>query len=364
MVTMAAPVRFNVSNHPPVVRHHNHAFPLESTVKSGASYASSNSLDNRRLSNWRNTTTTTTTAKCNAYTHPKLCDFILNRPTCSCDNDIGAYYCCQRAIVVVHKMGVTAVQSLKDLYFLRQMRRSVQTPEITSHGRYGSLFRMMYESPQHVDDYRQVVVTRNWYDSIISGYLYHRSGKECWLDWFGQPNHTGWLLRNQQEDWERRLLRPSDNAIAQLNITWNPGNGRDLCRYLADEPVAMGLRVYMAWAMTMYMNPLLEFRKARQEREEQNGWNRTKYVCYEELTDTNMHSDVFHGMAHWLFPDRNVTFNMTTTARGTDSRQAGHATDQDPQLRSRLRRMIKQIDAEVFGKAIEQGNAYFRCGPD
>ena len=32
-----------------------------------------------------------------------------------------------------------------------------------------------------VKDYRDVIVTRNIYESIISGYLYHKQGKECYL---------------------------------------------------------------------------------------------------------------------------------------------------------------------------------------
>ena len=49
----------------------------------------------------------------------------------------------------------------------------------------GKLFEDEYRFP-FTGDYRHVVVTRNWYDAIISGYLYHKSCKERWLDWFGE----------------------------------------------------------------------------------------------------------------------------------------------------------------------------------
>jgi hypothetical protein len=263
-------------------------------------------------------------------------------------------------------MGVTAVQAWRDDHFRRTVRRHVASPEISSHKKYGSTFRYMYDRPREAD-YRHVVVTRNWYDALISGYLYHKSGKECWLDWFGRPNHKGWLLKNKEEDWERRLLHPTfldmnTTFYRSFNMTWNPGKRRDLCQYLIDEPEEMGLQVYIAWAMDMYMYPLLDFQRRRQEQEIQNGRNRTRYVCFEQFTHPDTKSDVFHDMAHWIFPDRNVTFTMWSALPHTEKRRADHASDQNPELRGRMQEMIRKLDAKVFGGAINNGNAQFGCG--
>ena len=37
-------------------------------------------------------------------------------------------------------------------------------------------------------DYRHVVIVRNMFESIVSGFLYHKSGHECWLSFNGQKN--------------------------------------------------------------------------------------------------------------------------------------------------------------------------------
>lgn len=255
-------------------------------------------------------------------------------------------------------MGVTLVQSLAEKHLMQVMGRPVPTPEITSHRTVGTAFRFMFDTPR-LGDYRHVVVTRNWYDAIISGYLYHQSGKECWLD-YGRPNHAGWLLNNKLEDWEHTILH--NDLTFQWNLTWNPGNGRDLCRYLVEESEDVGLRVYTTWALATYMMPLLDFRHRRQQREDQKGWKRTKYVCYEQLTDYKVQSKVFDSMGQWLFPDEtDVMFNMTN-ATFSDNKTAGHASDQDPVLRKRLNDALRVIDRNTFGRFVEKGNAQFGCG--
>jgi hypothetical protein len=179
------------------------------------------------------------------------------------------------------------------------------------------------------------------------------------------------LLQNEHEDWEQRLLHPQPVSIQNnlfyyyrsFNMSWNPGNERDLCRYLNDETEEMGLRVYIAWAMDIYMYPLLDFQKRRRQQETQNGRNLTKYVCFEQFTNPGTQSGVFHDMAHWLFPNRNVTFNMSKTSAVTaDKQQTDHASNQDHQLRERMLALIRKLDTEIFARAIEKGNSQFGCG--
>lgn len=269
---------------------------------------------------------------------------------CSCENDLNSMYCCQRALVVVHKMGVTAAEDLKDKYFFDM----VSTPQIMNGHRYGQLFDAAFETP--VMDYRHAVITRNWYDAITSGYLYHKSGRECWLDWFGNPGHEGWLLNNRLENWERRLLQ--DPTIMARNLQWTPGNGRDLCRYLADEPVEMGLRVYSAWAIASFMNPLLDFRRRRLEMEAKMGRNRTTFVCFEQVTSPSGHAEAVNTLFQWFFPKDRIR-KLRIRA---EKYEGGHATDKDPSMRNRMYETVSKIDAKYFRGSIAQGSAVFGCG--
>lgn len=270
--------------------------------------------------------------------------------SCSCEKDLNSMYCCQRALIVVHKMGVTAAEDMKGKYFFDM----VGTPQIMSDHRYGQLFDAAFESP--VIDYRHAVITRNWYESIVSGYLYHKSGRECWLDWFGNPGHQGWLLNNRLEDWERRIMQDPVLTIGKLK--WNPGNGRDLCKYLSDESEEMGLRVYSAWAFASFMNPLSHFRRRRLEMEGQSGRNRTTFVCYEDLMSPTRHADAVNSLTDWFFPNKNIK----KLSFQQEKYEGGHATDKDPTLRTRLQQIVAKLDADYFAGSIAQGSAEFGCG--
>jgi hypothetical protein len=302
---------------------------------------------------------------CNPYLDPSYCGRVQpNRTDCSCEKDLGAYHCCQRAVLRVHKMGMMAVRSWRKELLSPMLVRNLPAPEITSHTDLGTGFRILKDKPIKEGDYRHVVVTRNWYDALISGYLYHKSGKECWLDWFGRANFSGWLL--QEEDWEQSLLSPSTDKnmtfYRSFNMTWNPGNGRLLCQYLIDESEEMGLKVYTAWAMDLYLYPLLDFQQRRQEQEKQIGRNRTKYVCYEQFTNPSTQSGVYHDIAQWLLLDRNLTLKHVITPAVKEKERADHTSSKDHALRERLHAILRKLDKDVFGNAIELGNAQFGCG--
>ena len=275
---------------------------------------------------------------------------------CSCQSAMsGAYFCCQKAMIVVHKMGLTAVQDLKNEFFKKLLFARVTTVEIMSDHTIGRRFEYEFLQP-FAADYRHVVVTRNWYDSIISGYLYHKAGKECWLNWFGQPGHDGWLLKNSDEDWERRL-RHSNNTLIQ-RLRWHPGNGRDLCQFLAEESEEDGLRVYAAWALASYMHPLLDFRHRRLEFERQEKLNRTMFLCYEQLANPGSYSSTVFSIYQWLHPSKIPLLNASNPNL---TYQGGHASDHDPQLRIRLRKALATLDTDFFNGAITAGSAEFGC---
>jgi hypothetical protein len=221
----------------------------------------------------------------------------------------------------------------------------------------GAMFETQYRKPLSSNDYRQIVVTRNWFESVVSGYLYHKTGRECWLDWFGHSGHKGWLLNNTSEDWEVRLQH--FRTSKSLDFNWVAGRGRDLCQYLSEEPEIEGLKVYTAWALSSYLDPLLRFRQQRIEREKRKGWNRTKFLCYEQFmsTPTKSMNDTFE----WLFPRTYPNLNLAALANDS-SYQEGHATNQDPKLRSRLLQIVARIDAEAFNNSVARGTLEFRCG--
>lgn len=274
---------------------------------------------------------------------------------CSCVGELDTFYCCQRAMIVVHKMGLTVIQGLAESIFPMISGRYVGSAQIMKDHAYGRRFEDEYRLPKAMD-YRHVVVTRNWYDSIISGYLYHKSGRECWLDWYGNPGHEGWLLNNTSEHWEQRLLQ--DNTTMKQNSPWPPGNDRDLCQYLTEEPEEVGMRVYTAWAMSSFMIPLREFRQNRQELERRHRWNRTVFLCYDKfMTPLTAFQTVSENVIPWLFPNQKTQHHNARPPQYLE----GHATNQDPMLRSRLHELIARIDEEIYGGTISDFSDEFGC---
>ncbi len=258
---------------------------------------------------------------------------------CSCVDDFSSVYCCQRAIIGVYNMGLTEVDQARFQLVLHE----VAAPEIMADHKYGRLFEAAFVTP--LIDYRHVVVTRNWYDTIVSGYLHHKSGRDCWLDWLGNAGHRGWLLNNTRENWEHRLLN-------KTHLPWWPaGNGRDLCRYLSEESEEVGLRVFTAWVMTTFMDPLLSFRRRRQEAELLQGWNRTMFICYEEML--KLDSDSATNLYFWFFPNR----TLTRSIRAPKYRMQ----ILEPTSRSRLYEMVSKIDTNFYHGAIATGSAEFGC---
>ena len=64
-----------------------------------------------------------------------------------------------------------------------------------------------YRISKEITD-RTVVVIRDLFDATVSGFLYHKTGHECWLDEDGIPNAdtshpNDWLLHL---DWQKYVL--------------------------------------------------------------------------------------------------------------------------------------------------------------
>ena len=313
---------------------------------------------------------------------------------------------CHRGIIQVHKMGVLLLHELVSAAATttdassRPFPGPVETAEIK--GSLAPSFASLDGKHQQPHDYRHVLVTRNFYQALLSGYLYHKSHRECELDHWGHPSkrqRKEWLL---QENWEERIWRRTEpknnnnnndssssskvasdyyhhaNSIRRrppsprVQPPWPPGRGRSLCTYLSDESEYHGLHVYMEWATALYLDPILAFAHYRRRAEHEDGRQRTLFWCYEDLIRQDG-SVTVQRLSKWLFPahPRNDTATATTvplaqaTRAPTEQRDQfpGHATTSDPVIRNRLLTIIQQLDHDMFHGTIESSNRnVFGCG--
>jgi len=197
----------------------------------------------------------------------------------------------------------------------------------------------MDQIPSHID-FREGIVFANLYSSLVSGYLYHRSGRECWLDSDGRPGH---VPREPFEvDWDSHLVHP-------LPI---PRHNRSLCEYLATKSTVHGLQAYIEWVFTVHYRKTLSHFALSQELPVLR--NRTMVVCFENLTADPVSSS--DAMLSFLF-HRPPPF-----PRAWGSADAGgHATPATPEERESFLHEIQKLDLVLYGGAIAYANSVIPC---
>jgi len=111
-----------------------------------------------------------------------------------CDCVSGPASCCQRSVCTIHKMGDSISYKLPSLMICNQQLQTndphhveidmSSNSKINRGETCGHTTSFGHSSPR---DYRLIIPVRNWYDALISGYNYHKTGRECWLDFAGRP---------------------------------------------------------------------------------------------------------------------------------------------------------------------------------
>ena len=250
---------------------------------------------------------------------------------CSCLNPQAAFECCQRVVHSWHRMGFDYT---RNLFRTKALEPQQHLSILFSKGK-------VRERLGTTADYREVIVGRDVYDAIVSGYLYHKSGRECWLDSFGKPVNAS--LSNDSDTpspyftnghWERYVTRTKLEPAK---------NGRSLCTYLQDESVLDGLRVYMDVAFGRWYNNL-ENGVGELGRESLTR-DRTLILCYEELSDPDASAFALLQMLEWLYPgaDHTNTGSQTVAVDKED-----HSTSSHSQTWQELKDTVAWLDQHLF----------------
>jgi hypothetical protein len=180
-------------------------------------------------------------------------------------------------------------------------------------------------------DSRHAFVVRNWYESLVSGYLYHKDGQEC--------NN----VVTETREWEDHI-----------RFNHPPGLNRSICEYLVDESLTNGLQVYMEWALNFHYKGLLDTWKEFVMDDE----TRVTYFCYENLLPSNPESDEnFAELTRFLFPG-GYSFPTPTTP----TLMRAHTTTKNSTIRNHIRRLAKDLDSRLFHDAYHELQATFGCG--
>ena len=201
-------------------------------------------------------------------------------------------------------------------------------------------------------DYRDVVLVRNFYESIISGYLYHKKGSECWLDHLGRKiaRRERWLNDNFQK------FAGGEKAYIKYTLDPPPNPGDTLCHYLANNTEPVGMRAYMSWIL----NNGYEGVMASYVLNMFDPSNRTRYVCYEHLSDPDRDLQVIDECLDFWFPSGHGPWDGRKPAK-TKEYVGTHSTSHDPDLRTRLRGLIRELDETNFDGVVAWADSLFPC---
>jgi len=181
---------------------------------------------------------------------------------CSCQNPKAKLKCCARRYRIAYKMRLPRDEM--DDFIRRQdgLARLVDYPLD-----YNYLDAVPWK------DYRDVLVLRNIYDTLVGGYRAHFSQREC-----------------KRGIWRKQSKRLKSDDPDRL--MWNPGYvldppraGRSLCEYIASVPAEAGMRAYIDFAFrSQYVVTLSHWAMSRGLPEVRE---RTLAVCAEDFAATS-----------------------------------------------------------------------------
>ena len=218
------------------------------------------------------------------------------------------------AFHVTHKMGVVMTTELIHKHFKGAKIHRSRAPVV---------FR-----PTDVHVVRPtVVVIRDMFDAVISGYLYHKSGHECALNWNGNviPFPRGGNDWARHTAWTRYVTKvPYPNK--------NTGN---LCAALNATNETVGVGIYLEYARNRFFKPIVELRSRNS--------TLTLFVCYDDII---RHEDETVRIIRLFFngtlPSRQLKEEERSKYHG------GHSTNHDPVLQARLHAIAADIDCTYF----------------
>ena len=321
----------------------------------------------------------------------------LGQAACNCltlpattENDA----CCLRLVSTSHKMGLIFTMKLFRNYTSEKkpMIGQPAVPKLDRLHQWDStkasvLWSHLRMSRRPVTmDFRNVLMMRNIYDALASGYLYHLTGRECWLDTMGNPYTTTPLRRIL--DWQRfTSLREEGVSLIRHNKTTDSDSQYSLCDYLAEHSESDGMRVYIEWVFRYHFLSEGSFAQLAHASQYKPIRKRTMVVCYAELitntaTVTGRILDFVFPGGHGPFqmpselPDEalreslsaipgrapsTVIHRMLNEGQERELQASGHATDHDPMLRARLKTLVEELDRTLYNGQIAWLDSIIPC---
>ena len=287
---------------------------------------------------------------------------------CSCSTTLTSHHqhddCCERVIWRTHKFGTILIG---DLFQALRKSNAIQTQPTP-------------KSPDYslpVDyDYRHLLVTRNWFDAIVSGYLYHRAGYECWIDPRGESSrHHHSKHYDMQAEFHNKFWDTQHLAYhRRFDIPYPPRTNRSLCQYLQEESTEDGIKVVMDIALSRWYKGVVAYHEQSVAMDRKESIQRSLFVCYEDLVDAFQQEQIFYHIVQHMFPglDResiasqygmpaSMQHALAIQQQNNSVYNGSHASSHNKDLRQQLFNMVVKYDRQLFNHTVATSNAVFGC---
>jgi hypothetical protein len=116
------------------------------------------------------------------------------------------------------------------------------------------------------------------------------------------------------------------------------------------------MRAYMSYILNIAYDGVLASHVLNQL----DPFNRTLYVCYEDLSDPDQDLRVLEKCLDWWFPTGHEAWDGRKPAR-RKSYTGIHATSHDADLRKRLKALIQELDKQYFEGVLAWANSLLHC---
>jgi len=303
----------------------------------------------------------------------------------SCDQAIHCT-CCTNRIVTSHKMGTALSYTWKKF-----LNHSVSFYASRNRGHSASRLKELQEialnenrkelystQSQWTKQFREVLIVRNLYSTLVSGYTYHKSGRECWLDAFGVPDDI-WL-KNAARFMGMYKQEPHQMLFqGKLNISsifeskdalWKMLKSHEnICSVLNETTDYEGMTIYIDYAYRTYYEALATYYQNIQH------LNFTKIVHYEDIIDAPL--EVFYSVHNWFSgadtsqtkikagrippiiysSDYDNNLHQQLLVKNSDTH--GHSANQNKSKKEMLYSLAIEIDHEHYDGTFAKMNKLF-----
>ena len=197
-----------------------------------------------------------------------------------------------------------------------------------------------------------VMFVRNIVESVVSGYLYHKSGRECWLDGFGVPKGTPGTRKNAyylswpgygSDFWKRRIV---DKEGRYEHSTKN------LCEILRDTEMERGVWIYAQVVYSYWYKDALHAFDHFMKR----GQN-VLYLCMKDI-QRNVQDAVARIRA--FHKGEAIPSSLASNKPSSQFYNGPHSTSKNETLRQKLAAIVRDVDINT-GSKLARLQHIFRC---